>query len=293
MLNLFAQCTARKKQYDKIYADQTIAELNKRFAPLYGNLSIWTGQPNFKDFQDGDYIYDAFLHQKMLVPNFTYPEWASETVLKELKEMKLTKFRVFSLEEEMQRLTMGVFLDEIRQKISKALLPSPKKIQYEDKDDLGDVKKMYIYSTHDIFLFNLLADLSIANDDVPPFGAAVIFELFTEQAKKLSFEQSLNSSFVRLWYLNETLSENYLDFKANPLRMSRFPADHDGNYTVREFFASFSHLLLSETEAIPGCQAPSETSPSASSSGTYITVIVIESIVIALFVGLFIKRRLR
>lgn len=290
MLNLFARCAARQKEYEKIYAGQAIAEANKRWAPLYQNLSIWTGQPNFKDFQDGDYIYDSFLHQRMLIKDFSYPEWANEKVRKELKEMKLTKFRVFTMEEEIRRLTMGVFLDELRQKISKALLPSPKKIQYEDKDDLGDVKKLYIYSTHDIFLFNLLADLNIANHEIPPFGAAIIFELFTEQTAKLSFDQSLDSSIVRIWYLNETLPENYLHFKANPLRLSRFAPDH-GNYTVREFFASFSHLLLSEAEADRGCRAPSETSPS--SSGIYITVIVIESILIVLFVGLSVKRCMR
>ena len=199
MLNLFARCTARTKEYKKIYASKEIVEVNKKWAPLYKNLSVWTGQTSFKDFQDGDYVFDAFQHQKMLIEGWKYPEWASETVQKELKEMKLTKFRVMCTEEQMQRLTMGVFLDELKQRVSKALLPSPKRMQYEDTDDLGDVKKLYIWSGHDIFLFALLADLRIPNDEVPPFGAAVIFELFTDTTAGLNFEQSLDSSIVRIW----------------------------------------------------------------------------------------------
>ena len=88
-------------------------------------------------------------------------------------------------------------------------------------------------------------------------------------------------------YLNETLAENYRDFRANPLHLGSY-ADERVNYTAREFFSSFSHLLMSEAEARRGCEATSEEGPSG--SGAYIIVIVIESIVIVLFVGLSIKR---
>lgn len=285
MLNLFARCTARTKEYDKIYASNAIQELNKQWKLMYQNLSVWTGQPNFKDFQDADYIFDAFFHQRMLIKNFNYPEWASEQVLKELKEMKLTKFRVMSMGKQMRRLNMGVFLNELKQRIGKALLPSPKRMQYEDTDDLGEVKKLYIWSTHDVFLFTLLADLNIPNNEIPPFGAAIIFELFTDVAAKRSFDQSLDTSYVRIFYLNETLPQSYLDFKANPLHLGAYSADR-ANYTVREFFSSFSDLPMTEAEARSGCEATIE----ENASGSYITVIVIESIVIVLFVGLSIKR---
>lgn len=285
MLNLYARCTAREKEYKRIYASKAIQELNKKWAPMYKDLSIWTGQPNFKDFEDGDYIYDAFYHQRMLIKDFKYPEWANETVQKELKEMKLTKFRMNSMTQEMRRIKLGAFFYELKQRVSKALLPSPKKMQYEDTDDTGEVKKLYVYSTHDVFLFNLLANLGTPIDEVPPFGAAVIFELYTDVTANLTLDESLSSSIVQLWYLNETLSENYLDFRANPLQLGGYPGDRT-NYTAAEFLSSFSELLLTEAEAQRGCEEmPEEASPS-----TYITVIVIESIVIALFVGLSVKR---
>lgn len=299
MLNLFAVCAARQREMKVIFASDVIRRANERWAHLYQNLATLTGQKSF-GFIDGDYLYDALFHEEALITDFQRPTWLTEELLGELLEMRKTEFRMFSLTIEMQRLTMGVFLNELREKISRAILPTNALTSehYEDADETGQVKKLNIYSTHDIFLFNMLAGLGMPTDEIPPFGAAVIFELFIDELARSNFDES---SSVRIWYLNETLKENYLDFKANPLRLPGFDRDR---YTVKEFLDSFAHLLMTPAEADRACQLDGPTglsdssdssysSHSSGSSGVYIIVIVIESIVILLFVGLSVKRCIR
>lgn len=298
MLNLFAVCAARQREMEVIKRSEVIRRADERWADLYRNLSILTGQKSF-GFIDGDYLYDALFHEEALISDFQRPNWLTDQLLAELLEMRKTEFRLFSLTHEMQRLTLGVFLNELKEKISQAIMPTNALTSdhYEDSDETGRVKKLNIYSTHDIFLFNMLAGLGMPIDEIPPFGAAVIFELFIDDRAESNFDES---STIRIWYLNETLKENYLDFRANPLRLPGFDRDR---YTVKEFLASFAHLLMTPAEADRGCQVDGATgaldvsvghpSYSSSSSGVYITVIVIESLVILLFVGLSVKRCIR
>merc|ERR1711977_587060 len=117
--------------------------------------------------------------------------------------------------------------------------PTPKRDHYEDTDDLGDVKKLNIYLTHDIFLFNLLVDLAIPNNEIPPFGSAIIFELYADEAAKSNFDEL---STVRMLYLNESLSEAFTEFKTNPLQLSAYPQIGSNEYTVKEFLSSFASL---------------------------------------------------
>lgn len=280
MLNMFAVLGAGQPEFDAVYSSSMVSDANRRWADLYWNLANWTGQErSFKHFQDADYIYDTFVHQKMLIKTFEFPSWATSAVRDELKEMHRIKFAIFTANDRIKRLTMGVFLAEITGKIRKALMATPKRDHYEDTDDTGQVAKMNIYMTHDIFLFNLLVDLGIANTEIPPFGSAIIFEL----------HQVNESSMVRIRFLNENLSMNYREFKANPLRLAKY-ADLDRNdYTVNEFLYSFSDLLMSEAEADRACRRNTD-SPVGNHSVAYISVIVIESIIVLLFVVLSIKK---
>lgn len=286
MLNMFAVIGAGQAEFDEVYSSSMVSEANERWAALYKNLAIWTGQEqSFTDFQDADYIYDTFVHQKLLIENFTFPDWASKEVIRQLIEMHRMKFAIFTATEQIKRLTVGVFLNELTEKISKAIRPTPKREQYVDTDDLGDVKKVNIYMTHDIFLFNLLVDLGIPNGRIPPFGSAIIFELYIDEAAESNFEES---SSVRILYLNESLNETFIEFKTNPLHLSAYP--QKGNeYTVKEFLSSFASLLISEAEADRACKGDRSVVGS-SNSVAYISVIVIESIVILLFVALSFKK---
>lgn len=285
MLNPFAVCAARQSEMRVAYESDVIRRANERWAGLYKNLTIWTGQKSF-DFVDGDMLYDELLFlDRALINDPQKPEWLTKQLLTELKEMRKTSFEVLGVTPRIQRLTMGLFLNELKEKISRAIRPTSVLPHYEDTDETGVVKKLNVYSTHDIFLFNLIQNLGFIMDELPPFGAAIIFELFVDRLARSNFEQS---SSIRIWYLNETLTD-YLHFKANPLRLPGYDRDR---YTVEEFLDSFAHLLMTETEAEIGCRFNNTGDPtiSSNSSSTYIVVIVIESIVILLFVGLSVKR---
>ena len=280
MLNLNAICAAKQAEMRVVYSSDVIRRANERWADLYRNLSVWTGQESF-GFKDGDFLFDALFEEKALIGDFQRPSWLTDEIMEELKRMRKTSYSVYGVTPRMQQLTMGCFLNELKEKISQAIVPSSPGPHYEDSDDSGQVKRLNVYSTHDIFLYNLLADLGMPTDEMPPYGAAVIFELFVDRLARSNFGQS---SSVQIWYLNETLADDYLNFKANPLRL---PGYDRANYTVDEFLASFAHLLMSETEVDSGCKFDA---PAAYSSSAYIIVIIIESIVILLFVGQFVKQ---
>lgn len=289
MLNMFAVLKAGQAEFDAVYSSAMVSNANRRWADLYRNLANWTGQErSFKDFQDADYIFDTLVHQRMLIEHFEFPDWATKEVRDELEAMHRLKFGIFTATHAIKRLTMGVFLTELTEKIGKAIVPTAKREHYEDTDDTGAVKKLNVYMTHDIFLFNMLVDLAIPNLEIPPFGSAIIFELHTDSAAKSNFEKS---SIVRIRYLNQNLSKTYSEFKANPLRLSKYAALGRDNYTVDEFLASFAGLLISEDEADQACRASSGSLATDRSNSTlYISVIVIESIVILLFVALCLKK---
>lgn len=282
MLNMFAVIGAGQAEFDAVYSSAMVSDANRRWTGLYKSLANWTGQEHsFRDFQDADYIYDTLVHQKMLIEHFEFPSWATKEVRNQLEEMHRLKFGIFTANDQIKRLTMGVFLNELTEKIGKAIMPTPKREHYEDTDDTGEVKKLNVYLTHDIFLFNLLLDLNIPNTEIPPFGSAIIFELYTDPTAKSNREKS---SMVRIRYLNENLSKNYTEFKANPLRLFGSLSNlNQENYTVKEFLSSFSGLLISQDEADRACRGNG-----LSSLTTYIVLIVVESIVILLGVMLFV-----
>ena len=61
-------------------------------------------------------------------------------------------------------------------------------------DNERDVKKLYVYSTHDGMLAVLMHALNIFNDQFVPFGAALYLELHEKSGQH----------FVRAYYHNET-----------------------------------------------------------------------------------------
>lgn len=60
---------------------------------------------------------------------------------------------------------------------SKRIMSSTIEGNYGDDDG---VKKVYFYSTHDIFLTILMTALQVDNGINPPFGSALIFGKFLE-----------------------------------------------------------------------------------------------------------------
>ena len=63
-------------------------------------------------------------------------------------------------------------------------------------------KKLYIYSTHETEVAALMHAFNIFNDEVPPYGSALIFELHQNSNNS---SQTDNDFYVKVFYHNETL----------------------------------------------------------------------------------------
>ena len=102
---------------------------------------------------DADYIYDTLEAESNVIENFTYPEWATEEVLNNLKACHLAKFKLFGQTKRLQRLRLGVFLNELTTKIREAIKPVEKeKYHYTDAEP-NSVRKLNIFSTVSKYIY--------------------------------------------------------------------------------------------------------------------------------------------
>lgn len=90
--------------------------------------------------------------------------------------------------------------------------------------------------------------LNIPNNQIPQYGSALIIELYENRTSIADWDVR---SFIKLRYLNETLSDG-LNFKINPLKIQTL--EDKERYTVREFLSSFSHLLMENDEMDEQCR---------------------------------------
>jgi len=63
-------------------------------------------------------------------------------------------------------------------------------------------KKVYVYSTHDTVIAAFLNAMNIYNDQLPPFGATLFFELHNNKVRN---SNDPDHYFVRVFYHNETV----------------------------------------------------------------------------------------
>lgn len=104
----------------------------------------------------------------------------------------------------------------------------------------------------------LLASLGVDNEQTPPFGSTVIFELHGESDKSNSTEpNSTGSNRVRMFYLNETETGN--------VHHLQIPGCQDP-CTVDKFASLVTPLSLSRDEYDAKCNQNEEPQPLSSSS---------------------------
>ena len=111
-------------------------------------LTYFTGE-NVTYLMPADYIYDILNNEHLLIKDYEYPKWASKGILDSLEDLHEAKFRMFSQTKAMQRLRLGVFLNELTERIRNAAAPpeTEKGSHLVDEDDIKEVKKLNIYST--------------------------------------------------------------------------------------------------------------------------------------------------
>ena len=84
---------------------------------------------------------------------------------------------------------------------------------------------------------------------MPDFGASIIIELHETEGNnsKLNWDES---NYIRMRYMNETSTDNYLEFKSYLLKVTNL----NENCTVKEFLSSFAGLLITEKQWNNECE---------------------------------------
>ncbi|CAM4516391.1 unnamed protein product [Lepidochelys olivacea] len=119
--------------------------------------------------------YDTLLCES--IHNYTLPEWASQYVMKKMKELAALSlqslFGIYKTKDK-SRLQGGVLVNAILKNIKNATQPSNK-------------RKMQIFSAHDTTIGALQMALNIFNGKLPPYSACQFFELYQENSGQYTF----------------------------------------------------------------------------------------------------------
>ncbi|RWS22182.1 lysosomal acid phosphatase-like protein 3 [Leptotrombidium deliense] len=131
------------------------------------------------------YLIDNIISSR--AHNLPIPVWINETILKQFDDIANHYYAFFCTTELQQRLSAGMFLNEIIKQMN--AIQKHRKFQ-----------TVKIYSTHDFLIIELLSALGVINPKPPPFGSTIMFEFWSDNNE--------TKNFVRLYYLNDTYSEN-------------------------------------------------------------------------------------
>ncbi|RWS19867.1 lysosomal acid phosphatase-like isoform X2 [Leptotrombidium deliense] len=146
--------------------------------------------------------------------NLQLPSWLNSTQLKQLEELYNVIFDYLFRTELEQRLRAGMFLNELRKQMFL----------------IKKCKKFYpvrIYSTNDDIIVATLTALGVY-DQIPPwFGATVMFEFRCSRNKR--------NKFIRIYYLNDTYSENPIRLDISRCGNGRFCSFEKFAGLIRKF----------------------------------------------------------
>ena len=117
--------------------------------------------------------------------NKTLPDWTI-SVFPDGKFDQLRKLSFIhdTLYEEMKKLKAGPFLSEI--------VSHYKNLTSQERK-LETLKKMFLYSAHDITLTCILTGLGLYNNQPPPYTSMLIFNLFDQDGMKVGISYRNNT----------------------------------------------------------------------------------------------------
>lgn len=205
-----------------------------------------------KDFRPITTLYDTFAIEKSY--NLTLPDWLKPDILNRMKELNKLDYTWVSSTRNLQRLRTGLFLTDLKTKMEKII----KKTKLIKSDELG---RLNIYVTHDYFIAALLLGLKIYNDQIPTYGATVIFELHQED----ELNPDLNKTNIKIFYLNKT----EIDKTYEP-HLLKIPECADLEIcTVEKFFNSISDLTINTDQWIKECKLNREDFAQMTTGGNF------------------------
>ncbi|XP_051172514.1 venom acid phosphatase Acph-1-like [Leptopilina boulardi] len=160
-------CKAFLDAYESLKKEAVIQESLKRFDQIKDELSYTTGWP----MND---IYDLYTLDCNLVclnyMNRILPNW-SDKAFNLLNDSTLTTFNLMNYNNQLKRLNGGALLKKVTEDMDSVA------------NDGGQKEKLFLYSSHDLNVYAMLAALNVVEPHLPHFTSAVIIELYTINEK--------------------------------------------------------------------------------------------------------------
>ena len=221
MLNPGAYCPAISAERKKIPDTPEYQACFKKYKDLLKHLSTVSGG-NISSLFSAASLRDTLSIEKE--EGFTLPDWATDDVMSQLKDIGDNVFHFLGMLEKIQRLNSGVFFKDLVDKFGDKIIDNrditktedddkeKRKKQYEDRDDSGPEKKLFLYSTHDAMISIVLQAMNQFNMLIPPYAASVIFELHQDGVNGdtglfISRKDIGDEFYIRIFYLNDTEKE--------------------------------------------------------------------------------------
>ena len=102
-----------------------------------------------------------------------------------------------------------------------------------------------------MFIYALLMALDIQNNQMPPFGSTITFELHQQNSTNLNLDWDESNS-IKIFYLNET--------ETNNPHLLKIPACSETEIcTVRQFKKQIFDLILTPEQWIEECEFKANT----------------------------------
>ncbi|CAG9855257.1 unnamed protein product [Phyllotreta striolata] len=160
-------------KYDKIFKEErsspAILEIENKYKDLKEYLANHTGM-KVKNIEDIESISNTLEIEKL--HNFSLPSWTNESLMQTMKELGARNLAFYSETDYMKRIKGGMFL----------------------KNMLGlmdnNLSKLFLYSAHDLTLVHILRSLELIDVLKPDFGAALIFELYSDGEIKINYRNA-------------------------------------------------------------------------------------------------------
>ncbi|RWS24600.1 lysosomal acid phosphatase-like protein 3 [Leptotrombidium deliense] len=120
--------------------------------------------------------------------NLTMPNWINDTIYQQINDYSHRRFTANVRTILQRRLRAGLFLKELYNQMN----------LIERNEKFNNIR---IYSSSQLQVAEILTALGVYNNEPPPFGSTIMFELY-----KTHLHPPM--TFVKLYYLNDTYSEN-------------------------------------------------------------------------------------
>ncbi|KAI7888793.1 histidine phosphatase superfamily [Mucor mucedo] len=168
------------KEFNKTVSDM----MQDKFKSLSKKLEKYVSGVSLDSHPSANGILDTLVAAK--VHGFKIPADITDEVFEDLEEIVVKEWFYGSMKsQEVRRLGLGRLMGVIRDRMT---------LQEQGKNDQ---LKLAIYSGHDTTVGPLLIILNAFDDRWPPFGSAVLFELFKQKKSQ--------QHFVRVRYNEKTL----------------------------------------------------------------------------------------